>query len=301
VAFLIFNRPDTTVRVFEEIRRVRPSKLLVVADGPRADRPGESDKCQAVRAVIDTVDWPCEVLKNYSEVNLGCKMRVSSGLDWVFEQVEEAIILEDDCLPDQSFFPFCDELLERYRDDERVIMISGDNFQDGNWTTEESYYFSRYTHIWGWASWRRAWRNYDVEMKEWPIQKKNGLLKKVFPDSIISRYRWKRIFDSVYDGSIDTWDYQWLLACWKQGGLSCLPKSNLISNIGFGPEATHTSSTESGGVARMTVVPIVFPLRHVGNVERAILPDLFTETKIYGSNYFCLIRSIIGRVVRLSF
>jgi hypothetical protein len=168
VAFLVFNCPDTTIRVFEEIRCARPPKLLVVADGPRADRPGEADKCQAVRAVIETVDWPCEVLKNYSDVNLGCKIRVSSGLDWVFEQVEEAIILEGDCLPHPTFFRFCEELLETYRDDERIGMISGDNFQFGRKRGDASYYFSRYNHIWGWASWRRAWQHYDRNMAIWP-------------------------------------------------------------------------------------------------------------------------------------
>jgi hypothetical protein len=148
VAFLVFNRPESTIKVFEEIRRARPPRLLVAADGTRADRPGEAEKCAAVRAIIDTVDWPCEVLKNYSDVNLGCKVRVSSGLDWVFEQVEEAIILEDDCLPHPTFFRFCEELLERYRYDERVGIISGDNFLFGVRRTQDSYYFSRYAHIW---------------------------------------------------------------------------------------------------------------------------------------------------------
>jgi len=298
VAFLIFNRPDTTIRVFEEIRRTRPPKLFVIADGPRADRPGEVDKCQAVRAIIDTVDWSCEVLKNYSDVNLGCKVRISSGLDWVFEQVEEAIILEDDCLPHPTFFRFCEELLERFRDDERVGMISGDNFQNGNWTPEESYYFSRYSHIWGWASWRRAWLHYDVEIKDWPTQKKKGLLNKVFPESMISRYRWEKVFNRVYAGMIDTWDYQWLLTCWKQDCLICLPKNNLISNIGFGPDATHTTSTASG-IARRPVVPLFFPLLHVDKFERAILPDSYTEINHYGNNYYSVIRNIIDSILKI--
>ena len=138
VAFLIFNRPETTARVLEEIARARPPKLLVVADGPRADRPGEADLCRAARAVLSRVDWPCEVLTNFSETNLGCRRRVSSGLDWVFEEVEEAIVLEDDCLPHPSFFPFCEELLERYRADERVMAVSGDNFQQGRRRTPYS-------------------------------------------------------------------------------------------------------------------------------------------------------------------
>src|SRR5665648_587346 len=160
VAFIIFNRPETTRRVFAEIAKARPTKLLVIADGPRATHPDDAEKCAVVRAIIDGVDWDCEVLKNYSDVNLGCKRRVSSGLDWVFDTVEEAIILEDDCLPHPTFFRFCEEMLAKYRDDKRIAMISGDNFQFGKKRTEYSYYFSRYTHIWGWASWRRAWDNY---------------------------------------------------------------------------------------------------------------------------------------------
>lgn len=152
VAFLIFNRPDTTRRVFAEIAKARPPKLLVVADGPRADHPDDVEKCAAVRAIIDGIDWDCKVLTNYSDINLGCKRRVSSGLDWVFDTVEEAIILEDDCLPHPAFFRFCEEMLNKYRDDKRIAMISGDNFQFGRKRTEYSYYFSRYPHIWGWAS-----------------------------------------------------------------------------------------------------------------------------------------------------
>ena len=164
VAFIIFNRPDTTARVFAEIAKARPPKLLVVGDGPRANRDGEADRVAEARAIIKNVDWPCEVLTNFSTPNLGCKKRVSSGIDWIFEQVEEAIILEDDCLPDPSFFQFCEEMLARYRHDDRIAMISGDNFLFGQVPVPESYYFSRYCHIWGWASWRRAWKDYDVNI-----------------------------------------------------------------------------------------------------------------------------------------
>ncbi|MGC1799486.1 MAG: hypothetical protein WA701_03795, partial [Solirubrobacterales bacterium] len=181
VAMLIFNRPETTARVFERVREARPPKLLVVADGPRADRPGEAGRCREARAVVEAVDWPCELMTDYSEVNLGCGKRISSGLDWVFDSVEEAIVLEDDCLPHPSFFRFCEELLKRYRAEERVVHVSGDNFQSAgraggavgrllrlagrSWSP--SYYFSRYAHVWGWASWRRAWSDYDFEMTAW--------------------------------------------------------------------------------------------------------------------------------------
>jgi len=237
VVLLIFNRTDLTEIVFEAIRQVKPKKLLVVADGPRFAQ--EAEKCEKSRDVIQKIDWECELLTNFSEINLGCKQRVSSGLDWVFSEVEEAIILEDDCLPNPSFFSFCETLLEHYRYDERVMMISGDNFQLSNSRTEYSYYFSKYTHIWGWASWRRAWQYYDVNMKTWEEYKKIGLIGSVCNDWYEQKY-WTDIFDQVFHGTINTWDYQWLYTCWCQNGLSIIPSCNLVSNLGFGSDATHT-------------------------------------------------------------
>jgi len=274
VAFFIFNRPYTTEKAFEAIRQAKPTKLLVVADGPRADRPGEVEKCAAARAIIDRVDWDCEVLKNYSDVNQGCKLRVSSGLDWIFDTVEEAIILEDDCLPHPAFFRFCEELLEKYRGDKRIAMISGVNFQFGRKRTSYSYYFSRYTHIWGWASWRRAWEYYDVTMKLWPTIKEGGWLQDILGNFQTSKY-WGNIFQSVYDGKINTWDYQWTFACWVQCGLSILPNVNLVSNIGFGINSTHTKGQSK--FANMPVEPITFPLLHPPYVLRDAMADAYTE------------------------
>ena len=239
VAFIIFNRPDTTERVFEAIRQAKPLKLLVVADGPRTDRPGEVEKCVATRAVIDRVDWECEVITNYSDINLGCKRRVSSGIDWVFSLVEEAIILEDDCLPAASFFQFCQALLEKYRHDDRIMHIDGTSLQFGQTRTPYSYYFSKYAGIWGWASWRRAWQNYDVDLKSWEEFKMSQAIESVHINPYEQKY-WSEILDRVYQGKIDTWDYQWNYACWSQGGLAVVPEVNLITNIGFRPDATHT-------------------------------------------------------------
>jgi hypothetical protein len=259
VALLIFNRPDTTARVFEAIAKAKPSKLLVVADGPRPDRLGEADKCAQTRAIINNVDWDCEVITNYSPINLGCKKRVASGLDWIFEQVEEAIILEDDCLPEHSFFRFCDEMLERYRLNERVGMVSGGNLQFGQLRGNASYYFSRYTHIWGWATWRRAWKHYDRDMALWPSFRDEGWLDRVFSSQGEREY-WKNSFQWVYDGKLDTWDCSWTFAAITHGMLQVVPNVNLISNIGFGPEATHTHVV--GIHANMPIQPIVFPMKH---------------------------------------
>ncbi|WP_018076475.1 glycosyltransferase family A protein [Thiobacillus denitrificans] len=281
VAFIIFNRPETTERVFAEIAKVKPPKLLVVADGPRPDRPGELEKCAATREVIKRVDWECEVLTNFSDVNLGCRNRPASGIDWVFEQVPEAIILEDDCLPHPSFFRFCEELLERYRDDERIGLISGDNFQFGRKRGEASYYFSRYNHIWGWASWRRAWRHYDRDASLWPAFRDGGWL-----DALVNthseRRHWAKAFDAVFEDQLDAWDYQWTLALWSQGMVSALPNVNLISNIGFGADATHTHKVSV--YADMPVEPIEFPLRH----PKIVLPhpeaDTFTGRRSFSTS-----------------
>jgi hypothetical protein len=274
VAFLIFNRPDTTARVFAEIRRAGPPKLLVVADGPRAGRKGEEELVETTRAIIDQVDWPCEVLKNYSDVNLGCKKRVSSGIDWIFSTVEEAIILEDDCLPDPSFFPFCEELLERYRNDVRVCQIGGVNFQFGNKVTEYSYYFSRYSHIWGWASWRRAWQGYDVEMRLWKDAGRRKELRSILKEKEIIDY-WSAIFSRVYRNRIDTWDYQWSFHSMINGRLTVLPHMNLISNIGFNHDATHT--TGESRFNNMERGHMEFPMKHPIDVSPNVLADRFTD------------------------
>lgn len=258
VAFLIFNRPDTTARVFAEIARAKPPQLLIVADGPRPDRPGEEEKCAAARAIVEQVDWDCQVMHNYADSNLGCKRRISSGLDWVFKNVEEGIILEDDCLPHPTFFRFCEELLIRFRDDERIMMISGDNFQFGRQRTRYSYYFSRYAHIWGWASWGRAWQHYDVNLRLWAEIRQGNWLQ----DLLGNRKKvgfWTETFNAVSAGEIDTWDHQWTFACWAQNGANIMPKVNLVENIGFSPDATHTNGkNKTPSIAE----PMVFPLDH---------------------------------------
>lgn len=293
VVFIIFNRPETTKRVFAEIARARPPKLLVIADGPRTDHYDDVEKCAAVRAIIDGVNWDCEVLKNYSDVNLGCKRRVSSGLDWVFNKVEEAIILEDDCLPHPTFFQFCEEMLKKYRDDKRIAMISGDNFQFGRKRTMYSYYFSRYTHIWGWASWRRAWANYDVDMKLWPKIRDGGWLDDLLGDKKGVWY-WKYKFENVYQGKIDTWDYQWTFACWIQSALTVLPNVNLVSNIGFGMKAVHTQ--DKNEFAHMEIGPMTFPILHPYYILRDSKADFYVEKKMF-SGFKSLMLRVINRAI----
>jgi hypothetical protein len=240
VAFLIFNRPDTAVRVFEAIRAARPPKLLVVADGPRCGRVDDAELCAATRRVIETVDWPCEVLTNFAESNLGCKERVSSGLDWVFSQVEEAIILEDDCLPHPSFFRFCEEMLRRYREDDRIMMIGGTNYLKDRQDVPESYFFSRYFAIWGWATWRRAWDKYDITLSEWGKLRQTCQISTMYHQKFMQKHL-TSLFDAAYAGRVNTWDIQWFYTCLFNNGLAVIPKRNLISNIGI--VGTHSETT----------------------------------------------------------
>jgi hypothetical protein len=260
VALIVFNRPKTTRKVFDAIAEIRPSRLLIVADGPRPDRAGEDELCAQVREVVQAVNWPCEVLTNFAGRNLGCQERVVSGLDWVFSQVEEAIILEDDCLPGSSFFAFCEELLNRYRGDSRVAAISGTNFLEKYFKSEDSYYFSRLGGVWGWATWRSEWQRYDRHLKHWPYHRDEGTLSEIFSDPRAVAY-WTQVFDKMYDKSgPNTWDYQWLYTHLVNHSVTAVPKVNLVTNIGFGTDATHTSQADP-----RLIVPsrtIVFPLRH---------------------------------------
>lgn len=296
VAFIIFNRPDTTERVFAEIAKAKPPKLLVVGDGARVNRPGEAEKVAAARAIIQRVDWECEVLTNFSEVNLGCKRRVSSGIDWVFEQVEEAIILEDDCLPDPTFFRFCQEMLERYRHDQRIGMISGDNFQFGHKVNDDSYYFSNINHIWGWATWRSRWQHdYDVEMKRWPKIRDEGRVSDWF-GTTAEQVSFGDTYEKVYQGKIDTWDYQWHFASRLNGRIAVMPNVNMISNIGFGVGATHTTG---GSVqANMAVEEMVFPLRHPVAVFASRDLDARYFKRFIATSIYKKIREKVARLVR---
>lgn len=265
IAFFVFNRPEQTRRVFEEIKKARPKTLLVVADGPRPAKFGEDDLCKAVRQIVNSVDWPCEVERNFADENLGCKVRVSSGLDWVFSKVETAIILEDDCLPEQSFFSFCHELLERYRNDERVMQICGSNFYPKP-NNLYSYTFTKFGPIWGWATWKRAWQLYDVNMSAWPKVRGEELYYNFWEVPCESEFRIP-MYEDIYRGKVDTWDLQWSFAKFINSGLCIMPATNLIKNIGFGVDATHTSDA-ANELAALESKAVDFPLNHYPFVTR---------------------------------
>jgi hypothetical protein len=262
VALIIFNRPDTTERVFAEIARAKPRRLLVIADGPRRERPGESERCAAARAVVQRVDWDCDVETDFSDVNLGCGRRVATGIGWVFEQVDEAIILEDDCIPHPTFFRFCAELLTRYRHDERVMHIGGGGFQLGRSNDALSYFFSRHYPSWGWASWRRAWQHFDIGLTLWPALRDKGWLREIVGDDRLIEH-WHRMLDLAHAGldNVNAWDFQWTFACWVQNGLAVLPHATLVSNVGFRSDATHTRQP-SDRIGHLPTAAMPFPLKH---------------------------------------
>ena len=288
IILIIFRRPHTTQKVLEAIRQAKPKQLFVIADAPRPDKAGEAEKCAETRQLIETIDWDCQVYRDYAEKNLGSLERVPSGLDWVFSQVDRAIILEDDCLPDLSFFAFCEELLERYADDQRIFTVSGNNFQFGRPPLSTSYYFSRYYHCWGWATWKRAWHHFDWSMTHWPEVKEKHLLKAVFEDRRALNY-WETIFQAVYENQIEAWDYRWALSCWLQNALHILPAVNLVSNIGFGADASHTTSANHPH-ANLPTRPMSFPLRHPQIMIRDAEADDFSQNTHYHPTFLFRLR-----------
>lgn len=263
VLFLVFNRPDTTKQVFEAIRKAKPPRLYVGADGPRANKSGEGEKCERVRRIATQVDWDCEVKTFFRKENLGCRVGVSSAIDWFFENEEEGIILEDDCLPSQSFFWFCEELLERYRGDMRVMIISGYNKQEMWNQNKYDYFFSNFGGIWGWASWRRAWNLYDGEMKNLDCFIENNYFEFLLGKKLGNIRKNQMI--NVIQNDVDTWAFPWGFARHVNSGLACVSSKNLIENIGSGPDATHTTSKQKF----LNKYELNFPIKY----NEFIVPD----------------------------
>lgn len=282
VALFLYGRSDTAREVLASIRAVRPERLLVIGDAAPGDGAGPSpEEVAAARAVIDEVDWECEVTVDFAESHLGQRQRIQSGLDWVFEQVPEAVVLEDDCVPDASFFAFCQQLLAHHRNDPRVMAISGDNFSSDPAARPDRYRYSRYPLIWGWATWRRAWGCHDPEMRDWPRVRDSGWLEDVLGDRHAAAY-WAYLFEQTYNGAA-SWDYAWVLSCWRHGGLCILPEVNLVSNIGFRADATNTRTTHSA-FANLPRQAARFPLRHPERVAADVDGDRFLEDILFSGN-----------------
>ena len=266
VAFFVFNRPEYTRRVWTAICKAKPAILLIVADGPRCDRPDDNSHCNEVRRIVTgEIDWPCDRRLLFAETNLGCRARVASGLRWVFNEAEEAIIIEDDCLPDPTFFPFCQELLVRYRTDERIGMIAGTNYRPlSAETSHASYFASRHFSIWGWATWRRTFAGYNELMPAWRTISHPQDLSPLVPLRTMRRLL-ITMFDLAREGGIDSWDIAWGHHLLNLRALSLVPAQNLVTNIGI--EGTRGRSGDSNQLR--PIAPLPFPLRH----PKSFCPD----------------------------
>ena len=292
VLFLVFNRPDVTAKVFEAIRAAQPPRLYVAADGPRPDKTGEAERVAQTRQIATAVDWPCEVHTLFRDENLGCKMAVSGAITWFFEHEERGIILEDDCLPAPSFFPYCEALLERYKDDTRIWHISGTNPLTTAAPVSNEYHFSRYCRIWGWATWRRAWSMYDVTMADWPAAQQSELLASLLSPRSARHHR--TVFSRTHSGKIDTWDYQWFFVQLRQG-LSIDPGANLISNLGFGETATHTFDPDNP-FSQLPTGEMHFPLQEPPAFHPDARRDLAWERMAFGSGKLRRLRTALSRL-----
>lgn len=299
ILFLVFNRPDTTKQVFEVIRAAKPPRLYVAADGPRPNRNDDIQRCNLVREIATQVDWPCELKTLFQDRNLGCKIGVSTGISWFFEHEPEGIILEDDVLPDPSFFDYCDALLEKYRFDERVGMISGSNLISSRVDCRESYFFSKIPLIWGWAAWRRSWQPYDVALKNWPAWDRSRGLQKLFPRKPLVISYWRDAFNRVFDGKLNTWDYQLMFTRWSNGGLTIIPKNNLTDNLGYGVNATHTSQNKPACLIDSPITRLNFPLTHPAQVQASDTRDLLIFKHVHEVSFMGFIRRQLRPLKRL--
>lgn len=271
ILFIIYNRPDTTHYVFETLRKIQPKKLYIFADGPNMSSQSDITLCLQTRAV-PFISWDCEVKWWKVPENMGVRKGVSAAIDWFFQQEDEGIILNDDCLPDMSFFPYCAEMLERYRDNERIFSISGSCY-DRKHITDDSYYFSRFCYTWGWATWKRAWKHYDKDLLDFPDQRHTGFIKKIFQQPYIQLY-WIRRFETLYnDRRINMYVLQWMYAMWKMNALAITPTTNLITKMTSNKEL---NTLVNKSIAHIKTEPLQFPLKHPEVIE----PNRKADTRI---------------------
>jgi hypothetical protein len=242
ILFLVFNRPEETKIVFEKIRSISPKKLYISSDGPRDGRDDDNINCIKVKNIVSNIDWECEVFYSFSNENLGCKKAISNAISWFFSNEEMGIILEDDCLPNTFFFKYCETLLKLYKDNDDISCINGNNFIEEK-VISSNYFFSNYNHCWGWATWKRAWNDFDKGIVFWEKWKLSNEWKILFIDPNERKY-WEKIFDKVFDSKIDSWAYAWTASLWNKSKVSITPPYNLVQNIGFGKNATHTNSSK---------------------------------------------------------
>ena len=279
IVYFIFNRPDCTKKSFSIIRNQKPKKLFIISDGPRVQNFNDKEKCKECLEIVNQIDWPCDVKTNYSNINLGMKERNITGLNWAFSFEEELLILEDDNLPVDEFFKFVEKVAPIYRNNEKIFQITGVNWQDGIIRGDSSYYFSKYNNLWGWVTWKRNWKKYDVKISEWPNYKKSENWKKKNPNDI-ERYYWEKLFDEYYSNEINSWAYAWLFSAFYNDSLTVTPNVNLVKNVGLHGDGTHEFKNKNS--LTKPYGQIKFPLVHPKNIEENSEADEYTFNNIFG-------------------
>jgi len=297
VLVMAFNRPDRLATLLERLREVQPTRLYLAVDGPRPDREGEADRVQACRDLAATIDWPCEVHTLFQDTNLGCGLGVTTAITWFFSHEERGIVLEDDIIPDPTFFGFCTELLDRYQDDERVFAVSGANLVPPAELThpEESYRFTQVPHIWGWATWRRSWAQHRLDISDWRRRLPLRRLWSRAGHSLPGLVFWAGTFEALGRKQVDTWDGQLVLAAMESGQLTAISNVCLTENIGFGSDATHTVESMED---LLPVTPIALPTRPVA-VRVDSRADAWTRRHHFGATFIGVSRLAVKYVQRM--
>ncbi|MFC5413068.1 nucleotide-diphospho-sugar transferase [Larkinella bovis] len=303
ILFVVFNKVEETKKVFNVIRSQKPLRLFIASDGPRLEKKGESEKCQHIRGwILDNIDWECEVKTLFRDFNAGCGRGPSDAITWFFQHVDEGIILEDDCLPNESFFRFCGELLNRYRDNEQVSIISGNNFQPIQpMPIQSDYYFSVFPSSNGWATWKRSWQGFDFYINNWPTINKKSLSGFLFTEKKYSMW-WLNHFQWLYNNRPnDMWDFQFHYLCMVRKQLAVIPRVNLVKNIGYGPDATH-SQDPNNYFANVPTHNLSFPLIHPNFIDRNIEADIFIQRTLFGEteivSYYKKLKRFIKSIIR---
>ncbi len=281
VLLIIYNRPQYTKKILKSINKYGPSILYIAADGwkDKEDRY----KCLSARNQTNHFKWGCPIETVFRKKNLGCGKAVSKAITWFFKNNTKGIILEDDCLPNEDFYYYCDQMLNRYEYNGKIMHISGVNYLPNKLKKRNGYYFSKMTHVWGWATWRRAWRKYDYKMTRWGT----SITKNTFSnnyDVLHERNYWSSIFDIVKKRKIDTWDYQWLYSCWVNEGLSINPGVNLVKNIGIEKDGTHTKNKINGIENKLE--KFSYPLKNPSVVARDINRDRYVIENIFRPKFY---------------
>jgi len=291
IVLIIYHRPDLIKNLVNALRSVKPKNIYVVADGPKT--PQDKVVCDYARDMIKEIDWPCQIHKIYARVNMGLRKRVVSGLNAVFKKEKWAVILEDDLVVESSFFKYCEILLKKYETDPRVASISGNNFLSEKYKSSSSYYFSKYVHSWGWATWRRAWNFYDDDLSGWKTPKYVNKLNSSLNSKMMVLY-WTMIFDRTKQMKVDSWAYRWTYSTLFRNMLTIMPWVNMVSNIGFGTGATHTK--EKNNTSNIPISPIKFPLKHPKIIKVNEKIDKRTEWAVYVS-----VRIVVGLIIRYTY